>query len=354
MSRTLTRQSASLGLEGGALVHIGEKRVSTPALKLVEYDEKTIVERDVASLAEVADYAAQKSITWLNVDGVHEASVIEQIGACFKLHPLVLEDVMNTGQRSKVEDYGDVLFIVMKMLFWDDKERKIFVEQVSMVLGKGFVLTFQEKEEDVFQPVRERLRNGKGKLRKSGADFLAYALLDAIVDEYMVVLERFGDLVESVEGVIHGGPSDSTTHDIHVLKREALFLRRTIWPAREVIGFLEKTEVAFVAKNTKPYLRDVYDHVIQATEVIETFRDLLSSTLDAYLSQLSNRMNEVMKVLAIISTIFIPLTFIVGVYGMNFDHMPELRWPYGYPLVLGAMGVLSITLLVVFRRKRWL
>ena len=353
MSRALNHQSAKQGLEPGSLVHIGEKKQSRACLSVIEFDEGTLVEKECTT-DELPQYATKKTTTWLNVDGIHEADVIEKIGAAFKLHPLVLEDVMNTNVRSKVEDYGESLFIVMKMLFWDEKEEKIFVEQFSMILGRGFLITFQEKDEDVFEPVRQRLRNGKGRLRKGGADYLAYALMDSVVDAYFVVLERFGDLVEDVEEEVHGVSTNRTLHDIHMLKREALYLRRAIWPVREVVGYLEKTDSALVAKGTKPYLRDVYDHIIQATEVIETFRDLLSSTLDAYLSTLSNKMNEVMKVLTIISTIFIPLTFVAGVYGMNFDHMPELRWRWGYPVVLASMGMLALSLLMLFRRKKWI
>jgi len=260
------------------------------------------------------------------LDGIHQLDNIEKIGEHFKIHPLVLEDIMNTGQRPKMEDFNDYLFIVLKMLSYDEEENETKTEQVSLILSSKFVISFQESEGDVFDPVRERIRSDRGRIRKMGVDYLAYSLIDAIVDNYFMVLEKIGEKIEDIEDELVKNPTPEVLHTIHRLKRELIFLRKSVWPLREVISRLERWESPLIDKSIDIYLRDVYDHTIQVIDALETFRDMLSGMLDIYLSSLSNRMNEVMKVLTIIATIFIPLTLISSIYEMNFKYMPELDW----------------------------
>jgi magnesium transporter len=270
------------------------------------------------------------------------------------LHPLILEDVVSTRQRPKFEDYEKNLFMVLKMLSYDDRSQSVQSEQVSMVLGSGFVISFQERMGDVFDCVRDRIRNAKGRIRKQGADYLAYSLVDAVVDSYFGILEKVGDKIEVLEDELVSDPEERTLQAIYRLKREMISLRRSVWPLRELINGIQRSESTMISESTGLYLRDVYDHTIQIIDTIESFRDIVSGMLDTYLSSISNRMNAVMKVLTIIATLFIPLTFVAGIYGMNFDHMPELKWRYGYAAVWGVMLVVAILMLVYFRRKKWL
>ena len=294
------------------------------------------------------------TVTWINIDGLHSIETIEKIGKHFELHPLILEDILNTGQRPKCEDYEKCLFMVLKMLRYNDEDNSVRSEQVSLVLGQNFVISFQEAVGDVFEQVRDRIRNAKGRIRKMAADYLAYTLIDSIVDNYFLILERIGEQIESMEEELIAKPSDKTVRMIHSLKRELIFLRKSVWPLRELINSLQKTESSLITDSTEPYLRDVYDHTIQVIDTIESFRDMVSGMLDIYLSSISNQMNAVMKVLTIIATIFIPLTFIAGIYGMNFKYMPELEWRWGYGLVLLVMIAIAVIMLIYFRRKKWL
>jgi len=288
------------------------------------------------------------------VDGIHQVEVLELLGECFGLHPLVLEDILNTDQRPKMEDFSEYIFVVLKTFSYNDQSDEVEPEQISLILGPSLVLSFQERAGDVFDPIRERIRNGKGRIRRMGADYLAYALLDSIVDHYFIVLEQVGEDVEFLEEELVTNPTPETLQTIHNLKREMIFLRKSVWPLREVIGALERGESSLIKESTGIYLRDVYDHTIQVIDTIETFRDMISGMLDIYLSSVSNRMNEVMKVLTIIATIFIPLTLVAGIYGMNFQYMPELGWRWGYPIVWLVMLVIGAVMLVYFRRKKWL
>jgi magnesium transporter len=288
------------------------------------------------------------------LDGIHQVEILEQLGECMGVHPLVLEDILNTDQRPKLEDFDDYLFIVLKMSHYDDQNGEMEVEQISLILGPNYVVSFQERPGDVFDPIRERITNGRGRIRKLGADYLAYALIDAIVDHYFVVLEQIGEKIEFLEEELITDPTPETLQTIHNLKREMIFLRKSVWPLREVVGGLERRESPLIGESIAVYLRDVYDHTIQVIDTLETFRDMISGMLDIYLSSVSNRMNEVMKVLTIIATIFIPLTLIAGIYGMNFKHMPELEQPWGYPVVWGVMLATAIVMLIYFRRKKWL
>ena len=299
-------------------------------------------------------FVEKPGVTWLDLDGVHQIDLLEMVGAQLKIHPLVVEDIHIPHQRPKVEDYEDYLYIVLKMISWDSIENEVKAEQVSLILGKGYVISFKEDPGDIFDPVRLRLREGKGRINKMGSDYLAYSLLDQVVDNYFIVLENMGEEIEDLEEELVTNPDASTLQTIHHLKRELIFLRKSVWPLREAISSLQRGESSLFQPDTLVYLRDVYDHTIQVIDTIETFRDMVSGMLDIYLSSVSNRMNEVMKVLTIIATIFIPLTFIAGVYGMNFEYMPELAWPGGYFLVWGVMIVIFIGMLVFFKRKKWL
>jgi len=354
MRGLLTKRSGKAGLPPGTLVHIGEARTGPLRLRLTEYDAAGCEERNLASAAECLPPTDGGKVYWLDVGGIHHVQVIEQLGQAFHLHPLMLEDIVNTDQRPKADVYDDCLFFVVKMLHVADKEATIHVEQVSVVLGPRFVLSFEENGGPAFEPIRTRLKNPKGRLRNSGADYLAYALLDAIVDHYFGVLEILGERIQALEQELIRDPGPATLRTIHEVKRELLFLRRAVWPVREMINVMERGETDLIQDTTKVYLRDVYDHTIQVMDTLETFREMATGMLDLYLSSVSHRLNSVMKVLTVITTIFMPLTFIAGIYGMNFDYMPELKWQWGYPSVLLAMLFIGSVMFWIFKRKDWL
>jgi magnesium transporter len=348
------RRSKKAGLPPGTLIHIGERKAEEVGITIIDYDEQRFEERQAADVRECFPFKASPTVNWINIDGFHQIDIIEQLGKHFELHPLILEDILNTGQRPKCEDYEKYIFIVLKMLTFDDENQAIRSEQVSLVLGSRLVISFQESLGDVFEQIRDRIRNAKGRIRKLAADYLVYALVDAIVDNYFIILEKLSEKVESLEEELLVEPREKTLKQIHMLKRELIFLRKSVWPLRESINGLEKTESALIQDSTRPYLRDVYDHTIQVIDTVETHRDMVSGMLEIYLSSMSNRMNAVMKVLTIIATIFIPLTFVAGIYGMNFKHMPELEWRWGYACVLVVMVLVAVVMLIYFRKKKWL
>ena len=355
MPRLIKKRSKKSGLPPGTLVHIGEKKTEKTKITIVDYDEVKFEEKEAKTIEECFPFKDKPTTTWINIEGVHEIDIIEKIGKHFDLHPLLLEDIANTEQRPKMEDYGEYVFIVLKMLSYDENATEIKAEQVSVILGANFVISFQEGVKgDVFDSVRERIRSGKGRIRKMGADYLAYALMDAVVDNYFIILEKLGEKIEDTEEIILTNSTPEASRNIHHLKREMIFLRKSVWPLREVLSCLERGESSLIHATTRIYLRDVYDHTVQIIDTIETFRDMLSGMLEVYLSSISNRMNQIMKVLTIIATIFIPLTFIVGIYGMNFKYMPELEWPGSYFIVLGVMAIIGVWMLIYFRKKRWL
>jgi len=323
-------------------------------ITIIDYDESHVEDKEAKRIEECFPFTDKPTVTWININGLHQLDIIEKIGEHFNVHPLVLEDIVNTGQRPKIEDFVDYIFVTLKMLRYSDEEKETKAEQVSLILGSNFVISFQENEGDVFDPIRQRIEADKGRIRKMGADYLAYALMDAIVDNYFTILEKLGDRIEDFEEELVVNPKPETLQAIHHLKREMIFLRKSVWPLREVINRLERWESSLINKSTAIYFRDVYDHTIQVIDSVETFRDMLSGMLDIYLSSISNRMNEVMKVLTIIATIFIPLTFIAGVYGMNFRFMPELEMPIGYSVVLLVMLFIGILMFAYFRKKKWL
>jgi magnesium transporter len=335
-------------------VHVGEQRHEQVKLSVIKYDGANFQEKAVDSVEEAFSLRDKSSVMWLNIDGVHQPEIIEQVGKSFGLHPLVAEDIASTGQRPKMEEFDDYIFVVLRMLRFDGEENETKTEQISMILGPDFVVSFQEREGDVFDTIRERLRSNKGRIRKLGADYLAYALIDAIVDNYFMILEKLGEAIEDIEDRLVTNPTSETLQTIHDLKREMIFLRKSVWPLREVINRMERSESPLINKSTFVYLRDVYDHTIQIMDAVDTFRDMLSGMLDIYLSSVSNRMNEVMKVLTVIATIFIPLTFVAGIYGMNFKYMPELDQAWSYPAILILMLVVALVMVVYFRRKKWI
>ena len=354
MSRLNRKRTKKAGLPSGSLVYTGERKDEKVSIHVIDYDEQNVTEEDLASVAACIPYRNKPTTTWINVDGVHDAAILERFGECFGLHRLVMEDIMNTDQRPKLEDYGEYLYIVLKMLL-AGRNGEIQTEQVSIVLGANFVLSFQEGlEGDVFNIIRDRIRSGKGRIRKTGPDYLAYSLIDAIVDNYFVILEKLGDRIELLETELIENPTQKTVHKIYQLKRELIFLHNAVWPLREVVSSLGKQESSLVRETTVPYVRDVYDHVIHVIDSIDIYREMISGMLDMYLSSVSNRLNEVMKVLTVIATIFMPLTFVAGLYGMNFKDMPELDWRYGYPAVLAIMAVIAGIMLYYFKRKKWL
>ncbi|MBT7008371.1 MAG: magnesium/cobalt transporter CorA, partial [Candidatus Jacksonbacteria bacterium] len=283
----------------------------------------------------------------------NDVKQIAELGNAFDIHSLVLEDITNTDQRPKTEDHEKYIYTVLKMLSYDSTKGKTFIEQVSIVLGNNFVISFQEADGDVFNPIRERIRNNDTRIRTSKSDFLAYSLIDSIVDNYFVVLEHIGEKIGRIEEQIFKHPNQHTMEKIHALKRDIIFIRRSVWPLREVINNMQRSDSKLIGKESKLYFRDVYDHTIQIMDTTETFSDMLSNLLDVYLSKMSHGMNEVMKVLTIIATVFIPLTFLTGLYGMNFIHMPELQWKYGYPFALGIMLVAALLMLAYFKKKKW-
>jgi len=346
--------SRKAGMPPGSLVHVGGRKAEQARITVVRYNETHYEESEVADVSECLPPEGFEGVTWVNVDGIHDTGILQRIGEMFGLHHLLVEDILNTGQRAKLDNYGDYLFLVVKDLSRCPESGGTVTEQISFVLGHGYVLSFQEIEGDGFDPVRQRLRDGNPRLRGGGADYLVYALLDAVVDNYFVVLEELGERIEDLEDDVLADPGPEDLHQIHELRREMLFFRRSIWPLREVINRMERGESRFVAEETQPYLRDVYDHTIQVIETVETAREMLAGMHDIYLSAISNRMNSVMKVLTIISTIFIPLTFLAGVYGMNFHFMPELRWTWAYPALWAFMIAISLLMLAIFRRKKWL
>jgi magnesium transporter len=355
MAKLIKKRSRKAGLPPGTLVHIGEKKAGEPKITLIDYDEANFQEREVKAAEECFAFREKPTVTWINMEGVHQVEVVEKLGNCFGLHPLVLEDILNTDQRPKMEIYGDYVYIVLKMLYGSDPNRLVESEQVSLILGSNFVISFQEGQEgDVFNPVRERIRSGKGFIRKMGSDYLAYSLIDTIVDNYFVILERLGERIELLEEELVVHPTTTTIQEIQKFKNEMIFVRRVVWPLREVISGLGRRESPLIKETTEIYLRDVYDHIVQLMDTVEVYREMLSGMLDIYLSSVSNRLNSVMKVLTIIATIFMPLTFIAGIYGMNFKYMPELEWRLGYLVVWLVFVIVGVLMLFYFKKKKWL
>ena len=365
MSRFFKSRKYKQGLPPGSLVSVGDRRVQRPVvIQILDFSDGRVEE----STPETFDACLPllknpDTVTWINIDGVSDADLIRRMGEALGIHQLVLEDIMNTDQRPKTEDYESYLFVVVKMLYLASQQPEqkdmpahgFVSEQVSLLIGANYVISFQEEgQQDTFDAVRERIRQGKWKNHRLFADYLAYALIDSIVDNYFTVLESQGAVLEEVEIKLLDAPTPENLQVIHELKREMLLMRKHIWPLREVVHALQRSDSSLINDSTRVYLRDVYDHVVQVIDIMETYREMISGLMDVYLSSISNRMNAIMKVLTIISTLFIPLTFIVGVYGMNFKYMPELNWPWGYPSVWVVMLLTVWAMLSYFRRLKWI
>ncbi|MCF8094735.1 MAG: magnesium/cobalt transporter CorA [Desulfobacteraceae bacterium] len=346
--------SKKFGMAPGSLVYIGDEEKALIRISVIDYTEEGVVETELDDLTACAEYAAGESVTWINISGIHDPKMIEELGRIFNLHPLLLEDVLNTETRPKLDDYDDSLFAVLKMIDYDPDIRELDHEQVSLVIKKGVVISMQERVGDVFDPVRERIRKAKGRIRRSGADYLAYALIDMIVDHYFTILEQIGGQIEELQDKVAADPDQEVVQDIHRYKHQIIYLRKAVWPVREIIATLLRDESHLIGSDVRLYLRDVYDHTIQVVDTVETYRDILSGVLDIYLTSVSNKMNEVMKVLTVIATIFIPLTFLAGVYGMNFQYMPELAWRYSYPVIWAVFLAIFAAMIWWFKRKKWL
>lgn len=355
MRKLINRHSRKAGLPPGSLVYVGEPPSSEPAvITVIDFSEAELHERAATRAAECRSCIDSSTVSWINVNGLHDIELMREFGEVFGLHPLVLEDMLNMGQRPKMEYHPDYALIVLKMLRQHPESQETLVEQVSLILGRHYVLTFQEREGDVFDTIRGRLRGGQGRIRQMGSDYLAYALVDAIVDGYFVVLESLGDRVEALQDRALEQATPETLQELHALKRDLVIMRKGLWPLRELVSRFGETETELINDGLAPYLKDVYEHTIQVIENVEMLRDLLTSTLDIYMTTVSNRMNETMKVLTVIATIFIPLTFIAGVYGMNFEHMPELKWPWAYGGVWLVMIGTAVGMVAFFRRRRWM
>ncbi len=354
MTRFFKRIQKKVALTPGTVEYAGEKKVEKVAISVIDYDGAALEEHKAVSVENCYQYKDTSRVSWIDITGLHETGILTQLGEHFGLHPLVMEDIVNTHQRPKIEDYDDYIFIVLRMLYYSEEDNMISSEQISLILGPQYVLTFQEREGDVFEPVRERIRKAKGRIRHSGPDYLAYALIDAIVDNYFAILEKFGEQIEALEEPLLEDPTPSLLENIHEIKREMIFIRKAIYPLREVAAAMERGDSKLIKKGTTIFLRDVYDHTIQVIEAVESFRDMASGMQDLYLSSISNRMNDVMKVLTIIATIFVPLTFVAGIYGMNFEFMPELKWRWSYPIFWVVIGAIGGMMLSYFRKKRWI
>lgn len=349
----MKRRSKKAGLPPGSLVLIGDESDEKMRITALDYDEGSCTEKKNPDLETCLAMKGTVAVTWIHVEGLR-VDVVKRLSEAFDLHPLVQEDILNTDQRPKVEDYGAYLYLVLKMFGPPGTETEVSAEQVSIVVGDRYVLSFCERQTTAFDSLRERIKAGTGRMRKLGPDYLAYSIMDAVVDGYFAVLEGTGESVGNLEEKLIQAPGPEILRSVYKEKRDLIFLRRSVWPLREVVSALARSESPLVQEGTKVYIRDVYDHTIQVIDIIETFRDMTSGMLDMYLSSVSNRMNEIMKVLTIMSTLFIPLTFIVGLYGMNFSYMPELKWRYGYPFALGIMILVISVMILYFRRNKWI
>ncbi len=338
----------------GAVKYTGYKTGTATKLEIIDYSKDKYEHIDTEDIDVAFGFKGTDKVTWINVNGLNNSSEIERLGDYYKLHPLIQEDIVTVNQRPKIDEYDDYLFIVFKMLHYN-KEGEFFNEHVSLVLGDGYVLTFQEADGDVFDDLRDRLKNAKGRIRNAGADYLMFAILDAVIDNYFSVIEVMSEKIEIIEDQLFDDDvEDDITKEIQELKKEILKIRRAVFPLREVVNRLEKTETPLIEERTNNYIRDLYDHIIQVSESVDIYREMIWGLMDMYMTTISNKMNEVMKVLTIMASIFIPLTFMAGIYGMNFEYIPELKFKYGYFILWAAMILVFCGMLYYFKRKKWL
>ena len=355
MARKRHKKKSKLGLAPGSLVFTGQQKMAQVEITVLNYSEDKCDEFKPKSIAEVISLITSlKGIIWINIDGLHDEQSIEEICTFLEIHKLSMEDILSVNQRPKLEEYPGYLQAFIKMLSINQTDETIDYEQISFILKNNIILSFQEKTGDVFDSVRTRIKEAKGIVRKRGADYLLYALLDLVVDHYFIIIDNYGDKIEDLETDLLDNPDKKNLNRLHLMRREILLLRRTIYPIREMIGKFDKLEESYVSGNIRDYTRDLFDHTIIVIENIEVLRDRTSGLLDLYMNTVSIKMNEIMKVLTIMSAIFIPLSFIAGVYGMNFANMPELQYKYGYFIILGLMAVVFIGMLIFLKRKKWL
>jgi magnesium transporter len=354
LSKTIKFRAKQAGLAPGSLTPREDTKLEKVQISFFDYNAEQLTEKRDTTIQECLKALNTNETTWINICGIDDIQTIEIIGRRFGLHPLLLEDIVSSGQRSKLDDYKDTIYIVAKMLSYNDESQTVEDEQVSLVLGKNFLISFLESKNNVFAPIYERLQPDNCKIRQRGPDYLCYTLLDCLVDNYFLILEKVDGKLESLEDELIKFPTPHTLQKIQRAKREITLLRKSVWPMREVISNFRRIESPLIQESTRLYIYDVYDHTIQAIDAIESFRDIVSGMLDIYLSNISMRMNEIMKVLTVVATIFVPLTFIASIYGMNFENMPELHWKYGYYIVLTLMGIITIGMLYYFKRKGWI
>ncbi len=355
MTESLNKPSDKLGMGPGSLIHVGDVIESDTRITIIDYDKETVNEQQIDSIDEILNYKDSDSVTWVIIEGLSKVDIVEGIGRIFDIHQLVLEDILNTHQRPKFEEYDDHLFIILKCLLPENRQFSVSYEQISILVLKNFVFTFKEKTDDLLQPVQQRIKTSKGRLRSLGTDYLTYTILDTIIDQNFVLIDSLDDEITTLEDrLLTCEPTQDTLHRIQILKREIISIRKHISPARELMTTMLRSESELINEKTHIYLRDVSDHVMRVIESIESYRDILTGLLEIYISSVSNKMNEVMKVLTVFASIFIPLTFIAGIYGMNFEHMPELKWKWAYPILWITFITTPIVLLIYFKRKKWL
>jgi len=354
MSESLSSASKKAGLPPGSLVHVGEVLETEVRITIVDYNKDVIEEQTVESVEQILQCREKDTVTWVNIEGLGNIELIGAIGEAFNIHPLVLEDILNTHQRPKVEEYDDYLYCVLKGILLAENGFSVEYEQISMLILNDFVFTFKEKQDQLFEPIRRRLRSSKGHFRSQGADYLAYVILDTIVDSYFSLQDSLDDIIDSVEEELLTEPTPKTLVTIQDVKRELIIIRRSISPLREMLNAILRSESPLIEEKTLIYFRDISDHVLRISESIESSRDMIAGLLDIYITTISNKMNEIMKVLTVFASIFIPLTFIAGIYGMNFEYMPELKWKWAYPALWMAFIAIPVLLLVYFKKKKWL
>ena len=354
MARFLRNREANKGLAPGSLVFIGDKKLDHSRIRIIDFDAETLLEQELQDIKQAGKFKETKTVTWINIDGLHDLDLIHKVGEVFDLHPLLLEDILNTGQRPKMEEFDNCLYIVLKMLRYDDQEEIIISEQLSLVLSDKFLITFQERVGDVFDPVRERIRKQKGRIRAAGIDYLAYALLDTVVDNYLYLISGIGEKIEDIEVGILGDTSSKTLENINHYKREMSYIRKYIRPTKDFFAKFPRLDSEYICDDTIPFLNDLLDLITHATESIDIYREMLSDQLNIYNSNVSHKMNDIMKILTIFAAIFIPLTFIAGIYGTNFEYFPEIHYKYSYFVFWGVLVTVAGGMLLFFKRKGWL
>lgn len=346
-----SKQIKKVGQAPGTLIYTGDIEDSPIEISVIRYSEDSFERAIVEKATDVYQEKNEDTITWINIEGIHDTEVIQQIGKDFKLHPLMLEDILNIEQRPKIDNFGDNIIVFLKMLYIS--ETKLIVEPISLVLGPNYLISFQEQPGDVFDNIRLRLENSNGKIRNHRADYLLYSLMDAIIDNYFIVLEDISEKLEFLEDKLFLSTDNQLLYELQHLRKQIVVIRRSVYPLREIVNKLNREEYEAIEEESEKYFRDLYDHTIQIIETIETFKETVASLKDVFMTSISNKMNEIMKVLTLIATIFIPITFVVGVYGMNFENMPELGWKYGYALTWGIMVVMTVSMLLYFKKKKW-